>query len=90
MMHWTSSYKDPPYIFKTCSTGTSLHGDRSTPPPLTPGYPVRPYKRFFETPEVGIIGIFVLLKYENELELVTSDIGVFPKCFSLNSVTKNL
>ena len=34
--------------------------------------------RFFETPEVGIIGIigiFVLPKYENESELVTSDIN---------------
>ena len=31
--------------------------------------------RFFETPEVGIIGIFVFLQYENELELVTSDIN---------------
>ena len=32
------------------------------------------------TPEVGIIGIFVSLKYENELKLDTSDI-------SLNSVS---
>ena len=31
--------------------------------------------RGFRTPEVGIIGIFVLLKYENELELVTIDIS---------------
>ena len=31
--------------------------------------------RFFETPEVGIIGIFILLKYEKEIELVTSDIS---------------
>ena len=30
---------------------------------------------FFETLEVGIIGIFILLKYENALELVTSDIS---------------
>ena len=30
---------------------------------------------FFETPEIGIIDIFLLLKYENELELVTSDIS---------------
>ena len=29
----------------------------------------------FRNSEVGIIGIIVLLKYENELELVTSDIG---------------
>ena len=33
------------------------------------------YRRFFETPEVSIIGIFVLLKYENKLELITSDIN---------------
>ena len=26
------------------------------------------YLRFFETPEVGIIGIFILFKYENNLE----------------------
>ena len=32
-------------------------------------------QRFFETAEVAIIGIFVLLKYENEL-LVTSDINL--------------
>ena len=32
------------------------------------------YYRFLETPEICIIGIFVLLKYENELELVSSDI----------------
>ena len=31
---------------------------------------------FFETPKVGVIGIFILLKYENELELVTSDISI--------------
>ena len=31
--------------------------------------------RFFETLEVGFVGIFVLLKIENELlEIVTSDI----------------
>ena len=30
----------------------------------------------FETSKVGVIGIFVLLKYENELELVTSDISI--------------
>ena len=30
---------------------------------------------FFETPIVDIIGIFILLKYENELELVTGDIS---------------
>ena len=29
--------------------------------------------RFFETPEVGMIGIFILLKHENELKLVISD-----------------
>ena len=29
----------------------------------------------FETPEVGIVGIYVLLKYEIELELVTNDIS---------------
>ena len=28
----------------------------------------------FKTPEVGIISMFVLPKYENELELLTSDI----------------
>ena len=33
-------------------------------------------KRFFETPKVGIIGIFVLLKYENELEIVATDISL--------------
>ena len=33
------------------------------------------YQRCFETPEVGIIVIFVLFKYENELELVGSDIS---------------
>ena len=32
------------------------------------------YQRFFETPEVGNIGIFELLKHENELEQVTSDV----------------
>ena len=31
------------------------------------------HERFFETPKLSIIGILVLLKYENELELVTSD-----------------
>ena len=36
---------------------------------------VQEKESFFETPEVGIIGVFVLLKYENELELVTSDIS---------------
>ena len=35
---------------------------------------------FFENPVVGITGIFLLLKYENELEIVTSD-------FSCNSVS---
>ena len=30
---------------------------------------------FFETPEVRNIGIFVLLKCKNELELFTSDIS---------------
>ena len=30
---------------------------------------------FFKTPEVDIIDTFVLLKYENGLELVTSDIS---------------
>ena len=34
------------------------------------------YYGFFETPDVGIIGIFVLLKYENDLELVTSSISL--------------
>ena len=29
--------------------------------------------RFFETAEVGMIGIFILLKHENELKLVISD-----------------
>ena len=38
------------------------------------------HSSFFKTPEVGIIGIFVLSKYENQLEIVTSDI-----CF--NSVS---
>ena len=33
------------------------------------------YKRFFETLEVGIIDISVLLKYEKELEIVPSDIS---------------
>ena len=32
------------------------------------------YSAFFETPEIGIIGIFVLPEYENELEIVASDI----------------
>ena len=31
--------------------------------------------RFLETREVGISGIFVLHKYENELDLVTNDIS---------------
>ena len=31
--------------------------------------------RFVKTPAVGIIGIVILLKYENELELVTNDIS---------------
>ena len=35
----------------------------------------RPMCLCFETPEVGIAGIFVLLEYENELEQVTSDIS---------------
>ena len=30
----------------------------------------------FETPKVRIIGIFVLLKYQNELEIVASDINL--------------
>ena len=30
---------------------------------------------FFEKTEVGIIAIFVLLKYENKLELIGSDIS---------------
>ena len=30
--------------------------------------------KFFETSQVGIFGIFVLLKLENELEMLTSDI----------------
>ena len=33
------------------------------------------YRGFSKLPEVAIIGIFVLLKYENEL-LVTSDINL--------------
>ena len=33
------------------------------------------YLRFFETPEVGIFGVFILIKYENGLKLVTSDIS---------------
>ena len=33
------------------------------------------YWRFFKTPEVGIICIFILLKCEKEIELVTSDIS---------------
>ena len=32
---------------------------------------------FFETPKVSIIGIFILLKYENELDLVTNDISFY-------------
>ena len=32
-------------------------------------------QRFFETPEIGIIGIFILPKYGNKLELITSDIS---------------
>ena len=31
------------------------------------------HKRLSKSPEVGIIGIFVLPGYENELELATSD-----------------
>ena len=38
--------------------------------------------RIFETPEVDIIGIFVFLKYDNELELVTSDISFNSVCLS--------
>ena len=30
---------------------------------------------FFETPKVGIIGIFILLKYKNEHEIDNSDIS---------------
>ena len=30
---------------------------------------------FFETPEVGIIDIFILLKFENELGIGTGDIS---------------
>ena len=29
---------------------------------------------FFETPEVGITGIFVLVKFENQLEILIGDI----------------
>ena len=40
-------------------------------------FSLRMHYRFFKTPQVGVIGIFfVLLKYKNELELVTSDISV--------------
>ena len=41
----------------------------------------REYSSFFKTPEVRIIGIFVLSKYENELEIVTNDI-----CFNSVSI----
>ena len=37
--------------------------------------PKRVFFRFFETPEVGIIAIFVLLKNENKLEIVAHDIS---------------
>ena len=35
--------------------------------------------RFFETPEVVIIGISVLFKYGNQLEIDTSEIGFIPQ-----------
>ena len=43
--------------------------------------PVHCYWRFFKTPEVGIIGIFLLLKHEYELEIDTI-------CTDINSVTE--
>ena len=39
---------------------------------------------FFETPKSGYFGIFVLLNYENELEIVASDISFNSVSFDIS------